>query len=131
MEVRNSGQGRQTSFELKTNAINSNGQGMQVSNVDNNSVSIDITNGEYHIPVGDKSKISEKDIEKAVNDFNKLLENKATHVEYEVYGKSKDLTVRIVNNHTKEVIKEIPSKKFIDMIDKLCELAGVFVDQKA
>ncbi|MCH5138504.1 flagellar protein FlaG [Clostridiaceae bacterium UIB06] len=81
---------------------------------------------------GSNSKeLSEKEVGKAVDKLNKLLEDNATHAEYEVYGKSKDLTVRIVNNKTKEVVQELPPKKIIDMIDKLCELAGLFVDKKA
>jgi flagellar protein FlaG len=75
--------------------------------------------------------LTEKDVEKAVDKLNKLLEDNTTHAEYEFYGKSKNLTVKIVNNKTKEVVQELPPKKIIDMIDKLCELAGIFVDKKA
>ncbi|MBV1821848.1 flagellar protein FlaG, partial [Bacteroidales bacterium MSK.15.36] len=43
----------------------------------------------------------------------------------------KSITIKILDHKTKEVVKEIPPKKLIDMVDKLCELAGVFLDKKA
>ncbi|BDR87049.1 flagellar protein FlaG [Clostridium tetani] len=68
---------------------------------------------------------------KAADKLNKLFEDKSTYVEYEVYGKSKSITIKILNNKTKEIVKEIPPRKLIDMVDKLCELAGIFVDKRA
>jgi len=75
-------------------------------------------------------QFSEDDIKKAVEKLNKLFEDRETHVEYEIYGKFKDITIKIIENSTKKVVKEIPPKKLIDMVDKLCELAGMFVDDK-
>lgn len=79
----------------------------------------------------DGKQPEEKDVKKAVDKLNKLLEDKSTHAEYEVCGKFRDLTIRIVDDNTKQVISEIPPKKVIEMVDKLCELAGMFLDQKA
>lgn len=75
-------------------------------------------------------QFSEDDIKKAAEKLNKLFEDRETHVEYEIYGKFKDITIKIIENSTKKVVKEIPPKKLIDMVDKLCELAGMFVDDK-
>lgn len=76
-------------------------------------------------------KIDEKDVKNAVDKLNKLFEGTQTHVEYETVGKSKHLAIKIVDSKTKETIKEIPPKKIIEMIDKLCEMAGIMVDEKA
>lgn len=96
------------------------------------------TTTEINIPKGENKELSTRDrdytvddIKKSVDKLNKLFEDKSTYVEYEVYGKSKSVTIKILDHKTKEVIKEIPPKKLIDMVDKLCELAGVFIDQKA
>lgn len=75
--------------------------------------------------------VSEEQVSKAVETINKLFEDKSTYVQYEVYGKMRSITIKILDNRTNEVIKEIPPKKLIDMVDKLCELAGVLVDEKA
>lgn len=76
----------------------------------------------------DKENI--KEVKDSVDKLNKLLEGKDIRLEYEIYGKFRDLTIRLIDTKTKEVIKEIPPRKIIDMVAKLCEMAGVLVDEK-
>lgn len=78
-----------------------------------------------------REKIGEKEVSKAVDKLNKLFEDKATHVQYEIYGKSHNITIRIIDDKTNQVIKEIPPKKLIDFVDKLCQMAGILLDEKA
>lgn len=124
MDVTNVSQGRHTTFQVNANSI------------DNASVeAIDNSNGEVKVienngPVN-KETVKEQDVKKAVDKLNKLLEGKQTYVQYEVYGKLKSITIKIMDSNTKKVVKEIPPKKLIDMVDKLCEMAGMFMDQKA
>ncbi len=117
MEVGNVCQGRQKNLDFNSLVD-------EIQNVQTNS-DISIDKDDY------SNKISEKDVKKAVDKFNKLMEDKSTHAEYEVYGKFRNITISIVDDNTKKVIKEIPPKKIIDMIDKFCELAGMFIDEKA
>ncbi|WPC41079.1 flagellar protein FlaG [Clostridium sp. JS66] len=77
-----------------------------------------------------ETRINEEKVKKSVERLNKLLEDRETHVEYELIGKTKQIGIKIVNNETKEVIKEVPPKKFVEMMDKLCELAGVMIDER-
>lgn len=80
----------------------------------------------------DQKKFSEDDIKKAVDKLNKFLQGEATHVVYERHDKLKnEFVIKIVNNDTKEVIKEIPPKKILDMVAEMCRLAGVIFDKKA
>ncbi|APH14407.1 flaG family protein [Clostridium sporogenes] len=74
---------------------------------------------------------STREVKDSVDKLNKLLEGQDIRLEYEIYGKFRDLTIRLINTKTKEVIKEIPPRKIIDMVAKLCEMAGVLVDEKA
>ena len=39
--------------------------------------------------------------------------------------------IKIIDNDTKEVLMEVPPKKILDVVAKMCELAGVLVDKKA
>ncbi|WP_446897243.1 flagellar protein FlaG [Clostridium sp. LBM24168] len=75
--------------------------------------------------------ITEENVKKAVDKFNALLEENPTHLEYEIYGKFKDTVIKIVDDNSKKVIKELPPKNIIDMVEKFCELAGFFVNEKA
>ena len=52
-------------------------------------------------------------------------------MQYEKHDVLNEMIVRVIDNNTNEVIKEIPSKKILDMVAKMCEMAGVLVDKKA
>ncbi|NFS98230.1 flagellar protein FlaG [Clostridium botulinum] len=89
----------------------------------------------------EKTKLNEKhttldkentrEVKDSVDKLNKLLEGQDIRLGYEIYGKFRDLTIRLIDTKTKEVIKEIPPRKIIDMVAKLCEMAGVLIDEKA
>ncbi|APH18597.1 flagellar protein FlaG [Clostridium botulinum] len=76
-------------------------------------------------------KESTREVKNSIDKLNKLLEGQDIRLEYEIYGKFRDLTIRLIDTKTKEVIKEIPPRKIIDMVAKLCEMAGVLIDEKA
>ena len=67
-------------------------------------------------------------IKKAVEQLNKTM----THSEavYGVHETTNRLTIKIVDKETKEVIKEVPPEKTLDMIAKIWEIAGILVDEK-
>lgn len=123
MEVKGIGQGGQVSFSANSQLDTNKGQA--VNNDKNENIVVNISpNGSEH------RAIKEKDLRKAVEEVNKNLNSDKYHVEYEVYGKFKDITMRLVDNTTKQVIRETPPKNIIDMVTKFCEMAGMFLDQK-
>jgi flagellar protein FlaG len=74
---------------------------------------------------------SEKEVKNAVSKINKFLEGNGTHLQYEKHDVLNQMIIKVINNNTNEVIKEIPSRKILDMVAKMCEMAGVLVDKKA
>ena len=40
------------------------------------------------------------------------------------------VTIKIVDKGTKELIKELPPEKTLDMIAKVWEMAGILIDEK-
>lgn len=48
---------------------------------------------------------------------------------FKIHEPTREIIARIVNRETGEVVREIPPEKFLDMVAKLQELAGVFVDE--
>ena len=85
---------------------------------------------EVNNSLGEKEN-SEKEIKSAVSKINKFLEGEGTHLQYEKHDVLNEMIIRIIDNNTNEVIKEIPSKKILDMVAKMCEMAGILVDKKA
>ena len=47
-----------------------------------------------------------------------------------IHEKTNRVTIKLVDKETKEVIKELPPEKTLDMIAKAWELAGLLVDEK-
>ena len=74
---------------------------------------------------------NEIEIKNAVGKINKLLEGEGTHLQYEKHEVLNQMIIKVIDNNTYQVIEEIPSRKILDMVAKMCEMAGVLVDKKA
>jgi len=68
-------------------------------------------------------------IKATVSEINKKM---ATNTEavFGFHEKTNRVTIKIVDKDSKEVIKEFPPDKTLDMIAKAWELAGIMVDEK-
>ncbi|MBC8062822.1 MAG: flagellar protein FlaG [Clostridiaceae bacterium] len=74
--------------------------------------------------------ISDPEIKKAVEKLNKFMEDDNTRVEYQFHSKFNDLMIKIIDKDTGVVIIEVPPKKILDMVAKMCELVGILFDRK-
>ncbi|MBU3126681.1 flagellar protein FlaG [Clostridium tagluense] len=79
----------------------------------------------------DEKENIEIEVENAVSKINKLLEGQSTHIQYEKHDALNQMIIKVIDNDTNEVIKEIPSRKILDMVAKMCQMAGILVDKKA
>ncbi len=66
----------------------------------------------------------------AVDKANKQMIARETSLQFEAYDRTNDMIVRIIDTNTKEVIREIPSKKILDMVANMLEMAGLLVDER-
>lgn len=68
-----------------------------------------------------------------VEEFGKVLKSLFEvfnlELHFTIHRPTGEVIARIVNRETGEVIREIPPEKFLDMIAKLQELAGILVDE--
>ena len=72
---------------------------------------------------------SKEQIKKAVEKINKAqMEN--SEAVFGFHEETNRVTIKIVDKKTKEVIKELPPEKTLDMIAKVWEMAGLFVNEK-
>lgn len=67
-------------------------------------------------------------IKKAVEQLNKNMSH--SEAVFGIHEETNRVTIKIVDKDTKEVIKELPPEKTLDMIAKAWELAGILVDEK-
>ncbi len=75
-----------------------------------------------------QQKATSENIKKAVENLNKNLYN--TEAVFGIHEKTNRVTIKIVDKETKELIKEFPPEKTLDMIAKVWEIAGLLVDEK-
>lgn len=67
-------------------------------------------------------------IKKVIEDINKKAMN--SEAIFGIHEETNRVTIKIVDRTTKEVIKELPPEKTLDMIAKAWELAGLMVDER-
>lgn len=67
-------------------------------------------------------------IKKAVEDINKKANN--SEAIFGIHDKTNRVTIKLIDKDTKEVIKELPPEKTLDMIAKVWEMAGLLVDER-
>ena len=75
-----------------------------------------------------QGQVSTESIKKAVENLNKTLNN--SEAIFGIHEKTNRVTIKIVNKETKEVIKELPPEKTLNMIAKVWEIAGLLVDER-
>ncbi len=75
-------------------------------------------------------KMSEKALIEAIERANKAIIGTKREFEYVKHEVINAFTVKVINSETKEVIREIPPEKILDLVANLMELAGVLVDEK-
>lgn len=76
------------------------------------------------------SRGQEKQILLAIEKANGKFESHNNQLSFAVHEATKQIMVKVIDKDTKEVIREIPSEKVLDMVADRMETAGLFVDEK-
>jgi flagellar protein FlaG len=78
----------------------------------------------------DQKQPSKKEAEDLVNHLNELAKPAQTSIQFKLYEKLNEYYVQVIDDTTKSVIKEIPSKELLDSYATMLERVGMMVDQK-
>lgn len=73
-------------------------------------------------------QMNHEQIKKAVEQLNRKLSN--AEAVFGIHDDTHRVTIKLVDKDTKEVIKELPPEKTLDMIAKVWELAGILIDER-
>lgn len=82
-------------------------------------------NGEQQ---GKDQQATNEQIRKAVEQLNKSMAN--SEAVFGIHEGTNRVTIKIVDKSTKEVLKELPPEKTLDMIARVWDMAGILVDEK-
>ncbi|WP_225220893.1 flagellar protein FlaG [Bacillus norwichensis] len=79
-------------------------------------------------------ELSEKDatalLERAVAFANSHLKTSKQYLKFEYHDQLNKYYVKVVNEDTEEVVREIPPKKLLDMFAAMANAIGILVDKK-
>lgn len=78
---------------------------------------------------GNEQQATTEQIKKVVEELNRKI-NVNTEAVFGMHEATNRVTIKIVDRSTKEVIREVPPEKTLDMIAKVWEIAGILVDEK-
>lgn len=112
-------------------AIHSTAAPVQAAPVEAVAVKGDPNGGKDWSPEKQGESITPEMMEQAVKQANKSLSGVNKQIERSVHETTHTVMYVLRDTVTKEVISEFPPKKIQDMIAKMWELAGLFVDEKA
>jgi flagellar protein FlaG len=77
-----------------------------------------------------KEPVTKEKVEDVVQGMNEFLHASNTHLKFEFHDKLQEYYVTIVDEQSKEVVREIPVKKILDMYAAMTEFVGLMVDKK-
>lgn len=75
-----------------------------------------------------EQQATHEQVKKAVEQLNKSMAH--SEAVFGIHEETNRVTIKIIDKETREVIKELPPEKTLDMIAKVWEMAGILVDEK-
>lgn len=118
-ETKNKGQNM--NLQAVSNENSSNNSNSSINNYDYKELS---QKNKYELSMDEAAWINM--IEKA----NKAINGATCSFEYSIHEVTKEIMVKVINKDTKEIIREIPPEKILDMVAKMWEMAGIIVDER-
>lgn len=73
---------------------------------------------------------TEKQVKSTIDLANHELKHAKTGLDFKYHEATKRVSITVYDKETKEVIREIPPEKSLDMLEKMWELAGMVVDDR-
>ncbi|MGQ9532219.1 MAG: flagellar protein FlaG [Desulfotomaculales bacterium] len=71
-----------------------------------------------------------EDLKRLTEQANNLLKHFQRHLEYSIHEPTRTVIVRLIDDRTEEVIREIPSEDLLNLYVNLMELAGLLVNHR-
>ncbi len=78
----------------------------------------------------DNMPVSERVVIEAIQKANKAISGGNRRFEFSIHDKTNEIVVKVFDTDTNELIREIPNEKVLDMVAKMCEMAGILVDER-
>ncbi len=88
------------------------------------------SDGSDDMELDEEMDLFKEQISEELKKINDRLTNKNINLEFKMHQRMHRIYVEMVDKTTKKVVKEIPSKKMLDMIGRIWDEMGIAVDKK-
>lgn len=88
------------------------------------------SDGSDDMELDEEMDLFKEQISEELKKMNDRLTNKNINLEFKMHQRTHRIYVEMVDKTTKKVVKEIPSKKMLDMIGRIWDEMGIAVDKK-
>lgn len=77
-----------------------------------------------------KEEVVSTKMKDAIDKVNSKIVPSKTRCEFSYHEDTKRVAIKVIDQNTEEVIREIPPEETLDMLSKMWELAGILVDER-
>lgn len=71
------------------------------------------------------------EVNKAVSEINKMVQSASQNLEFSVDSDAEEVVVKVIDQQTKEVLRQIPSVEALEIAKSLDKLKGLLIKQEA
>lgn len=89
--------------------------------------SVDNLNADVENQIQD---VSPEKIQSAIKEINDKIKPTHTECQFSYHERTRRISIKVIDQASGEIIREIPPEKTLDMIAKMWEMEGILVDEK-
>ena len=78
----------------------------------------------------DGKKVAQSTIDTTMSDINSKIKMSNTQLKYSIDEETQRISIKVIDQNTDKVIREIPPEETLEAIKKIWEIAGIIVDKK-
>lgn len=77
-----------------------------------------------------REEVPREEVEKTIEKLNRLMGLFEKRMKFEVHEEANRIMVKIIDEKSGEVLREVPPKKILDMLSSFAEYVGILIDKK-
>ena len=77
-----------------------------------------------------KYDLQRDELQRAIEQTNQMIFKDDNRFEFKIHERTGRIMVKLINNETDEIVKEIPPEKILDLVASIWDLVGILVDER-
>lgn len=77
-----------------------------------------------------QNNVPSVDLAGSVDAVNQMMKDFSARLSFQLHKESNQMMVRVIDIHGNKVLKEIPPKEWLDLIGRIKDMVGLFIDER-